>query len=362
MIDTAIFLGAGASKAEGAPLQGELFRDYFSSKTFINSCDASDRDLATFFDLIFGIDVDEDLRGVEFPTFEEVLGMTDLAILRKEAFRNFDIDNVAVNSGNLRFIARQLVFLVARILDEKLLDRAVIHRALVSNLQAAGKLENIVFISTNYDILIDNALTDQYENDWDLDYGIDFRNFTRHADWERPRIERSIQLFKPHGSLNWLHCHTCGVMELTPKEKGVMRLVSQLEKSTCPRCSLAYTPLIVPPTFYKDMSNTFLSTVWNRTDVALQCVKQVVFCGYSFPDADIHIKYLLKRAQTNRQEELRFTVINDHPGKTEEEKKLERERFRRFLGPRVQYTDFSFEEFAQNPMNVLQAAPAEQCD
>jgi hypothetical protein len=25
MVDTAIFLGAGASKAEGAPLQGELF-------------------------------------------------------------------------------------------------------------------------------------------------------------------------------------------------------------------------------------------------------------------------------------------------------------------------------------------------
>jgi hypothetical protein len=141
-----------------------------------------------------------------------------------------------------------------------------------------------------------------------------------------------------------------------------MRLVSQLEKSTCPRCASVYTPLIVPPTFYKDMSNTFLSTVWNRTDVALQCVKQVVFCGYSFPDADIHIKYLLKRAQTNRQEELRFIVINDHPGKKEEEKKLERERFRRFLGPRVQYTDFSFEEFAQNPMNALQDAPAEQCD
>jgi hypothetical protein len=34
MVHTAIFLGAGASKAEGAPLQGELFREYFSSKLF----------------------------------------------------------------------------------------------------------------------------------------------------------------------------------------------------------------------------------------------------------------------------------------------------------------------------------------
>ena len=34
MPDTAIFLGAGASKAEGAPLQGDLFREYFSSDLF----------------------------------------------------------------------------------------------------------------------------------------------------------------------------------------------------------------------------------------------------------------------------------------------------------------------------------------
>ena len=49
MPDTAIFLGAGASKAEGAPLQGELFRDYFSSAIFKSSHDDMDRELATFF-------------------------------------------------------------------------------------------------------------------------------------------------------------------------------------------------------------------------------------------------------------------------------------------------------------------------
>jgi len=352
-VNTAIFLGAGASKAEGAPLQGELFREYFSSEAFKSSHASSDRDLATFFYLIFDINVDEDLGGVDFPTFEEVLGMTDLAILRKEALRHFDIENNAVNSGNLRFIAQHLVFLVARILHAKLMDHAVLHRALVSGLQTAGELDKTIFVSTNYDILIDNALTDQYENDWDLDYGIEFRNFTRPDDWERPRLQRSIRLFKPHGSLNWLHCRTCGVMELTPKEKGVIRLISELERSTCLRCSMMYTPLIVPPTFYKDMNNTFLSTVWNRTDVALQDVQHIVFCGYSFPDADIHIKYLLKRAQTNGRTGLQFTVINGHLGKTDAEKSQERGRYRRFLGAHVNYTDLSFEAFARDPMSCL---------
>jgi hypothetical protein len=76
MVDTAIFLGAGASKAEGAPLQGELFRDYFSSPAFKNSGDEMDRELATFFAFMFQIDVDHgDIPNIKFPTFEEVLGL-----------------------------------------------------------------------------------------------------------------------------------------------------------------------------------------------------------------------------------------------------------------------------------------------
>src|ERR1035441_7655860 len=146
MVDTAIFLGAGASKAEGAPLQGELFRDYFSSDMFRQSQDDMDRELATFFLEMFRIDVDQNLTGIEFPTFEEVLGLTDLAIMRKEAFRHFDIENRAVNSGSLRFIAQHLVFLVAKILDARLGDRAPLHRKLVKALGAANELHSSVFV------------------------------------------------------------------------------------------------------------------------------------------------------------------------------------------------------------------------
>jgi hypothetical protein len=59
MVDTAIFLGSGASKAEGAPLQGELFRDYFSSDLFRNSRDEMDRELSTFFLKMFRISTGE---------------------------------------------------------------------------------------------------------------------------------------------------------------------------------------------------------------------------------------------------------------------------------------------------------------
>jgi hypothetical protein len=198
MRDTAIFLGAGASKAEGAPLQGELFRDYFSSDIFKRSHDNMDRELATFFLEMFQIDVDrEDTANIKFPTFEEVLGLTDLAIIRKEAFRHFDIENRAANSGSLRFIAQYLVFLVAKVLDFNLRGRATLHRTLVKTLREGNELKNAVFVSTNYDIIIDNALTEEKKHGIDLDYGVDFRNFDRPDDWKRPSMESRVSLFKP---------------------------------------------------------------------------------------------------------------------------------------------------------------------
>ena len=51
------------------------------------------------------------------------------------------------------------------------------------------------------------------------------------------------------------------------------------------------------------MSNVFLSTVWNKSERALRESDILVFCGYSFPEADMHIKYLLKRVQTSRLKE-----------------------------------------------------------
>jgi hypothetical protein len=355
MIDTAIFLGAGASRAEGAPLQGELFANYFSSDVFKNSHDEMDRELATFFLEMFQIDVDNgDIPNIKFPTFEEVLGLTDLAIMRKEAFRHFDIENRAANSGRLRFIAQYLVFLVAKVLDIKLRDRATLHRKLVKALREENVLQNAVFVSTNYDIIIDNALTEEKKHGIDLDYGVDFRNFDRPDDWKRPSLEHRVSLFKPHGSLNWLFCPTCNELEITPKEKGVVtRLISDFAHATCPQCQSVYSPLIVPPTFYKDLNNVFLSSIWNRTDIALRKVNHIIFCGYSFPDADIHIKYLLKRAQTNRNTPLKVTVINNHKGKKVRDAAQEEERYKRFLGPAVNYTTKSFEKFVGEPLAVI---------
>jgi hypothetical protein len=99
------------------------------------------------------------------------------------------------------------------------------------------------------------------------------------------------------------------------------------------------------------MSNVFLGQVWNKAEVNLRDADQIIFCGYSFPDADMHIKYLLKRIETNRQagRNLRITVINNHPGKQISQSELEKERYSRFFKSEVDFTDASFQDFASSP-------------
>src|SRR5262245_34723287 len=105
LMKTCIFLGAGASKADGAPTQNDLFRDYFSfiktsrSRPWGDYNQDMERELRTFFSLMFDIDVDqENLGQVNFPTFEEALGILDLAERRGESFKEYGLGTLANNS------------------------------------------------------------------------------------------------------------------------------------------------------------------------------------------------------------------------------------------------------------------------
>ena len=83
-------------------------------------------------------------------------------------------------------------------------------------------------------------------------------------------------------------------------------------------------------------------------------VDQITFCGYSLPAADTHIKYLLKRAETNRQgRNLEVKVVNSHRGKEPETKEAERQKFERFFVGDVSYLDASFWDFASSPGDFM---------
>lgn len=95
-------------------------------------------------------------------------------------------------------------------------------------------------ISTNYDIIIDDALLDKKYN---CNYGVKIRKEVPIFDCKdyyglkRPRHDSSlgsivnsgdIELLKIHGSLNWLYCPKCDEVDLTMHDKGVRRTLGGL--------------------------------------------------------------------------------------------------------------------------------------
>lgn len=335
MIENVIFLGAGASKAEEAPVQGQLFKKYFSSS--YNAHTEMNERLYDFFKDFFSIDVENSLDADKFPTFEEILGILELSINREESFKYYGIN---YNNPKIHQIKEDLIFLIGIVLDKELENRdATHHKRLVDRLIEENNIKKTSFISLNYDILLDNVLTDiKSTNDLDLDYGIEFTNFEQdHGPdrWRRPLKRKSIQVYKPHGSLNWLYCPTCISTTLTPKMKGGIRLY--FEPKRCKNCGSNMIPIIIPPTFFKVMSNRYLQEIWYKSENALKTAKKIYFCGYSFPDADIHIKYLLKRAELNTYQNHEIYIINNSDDA--------RSRYERFFKNKVNWVGISFEEF-----------------
>ncbi len=237
------------------------------------------------------------------------------------------------------------------------------HNQLVEELGKRKALKNTSFISLNYDILIDNALlTARGYFGLDLDYGVNFFNFDNDYpdsspnEWSAPNLDKSISLFKLHGSLNWLYCPVCRKTELTPKEKGVCRLIYNPSdpECFCKKCQTQIVPIIIPPTYFKALSNLHLMQIWDKAEAELVAADKLIFCGYSFPDADIHVRYLLKRAQMRKGTNWEISLVNMPTGFIKEPQIIEAEksRYERFLGP-VKDKSLSFDQFSEDPSLVI---------
>ncbi len=353
-----IFLGAGASAAENLPIQNELFSNYFKYTLPLSPNSLMNINLRQFFKEMFGIDVLlDDLDKVDFPTFEEVLGLLDMAEQKRESFKNFGTDTYNNRNGSINILRQYLILLTANSINNAYKESNQYHELLIQNLLKGRKLFDTTFISANYDIHIDNTISTLYDKEkmpLMLDYGVNFANFDfKNSSWKVPQ-GKSIKLYKIHGSLNWLYCPICSSLTLTPYEGGVMRILNNQEEATCLNCGEYTIPIIVPPTYFKNMSNIYLSSVWNKAEIALRKSNLVIFCGYSFPEADIHIKYMLKRVQTSKRDKpLKIMVFNNHKNKLQLTLKKEEMRYKRFLGQDVIFTNDSFQDFALDPCKYI---------
>ncbi len=334
------FLGAGATKADfpGAPLNDALLKeamDLGSPKV------ARAREVLMQFLRIFfpGFSLGK------LPRVEDVLTFLDSNLLNQRfSCKGYGYDEFSR-------VRAALIYLIGQVFEDKLKkDSKGVTERFVNILG-----DEDVIVSTNYDIVVDNVLK---ENRHNINYGELIRDrgtfsetYTLFGNEETAiRFEKGgahedvnvgkVELLKIHGSLNFLYCPKCKEVDITIGQKGILYCMRKNFEVRCinRNCTGKYEDLTVTPTYYKSYDNPFLKGIWRRVEQAISCAEQVIFVGYSLPEADMEIKCLLLRgiARNARCPEI-SAVDLDKSGKIER-------RYEELFG-KVKYFDEGFEKY-----------------
>jgi hypothetical protein len=283
------------------------------------------------------------------PPLEDVLSQLDHCIL----------NNLPLSSeyevSDLRELRRRLIYLMGRAIQRGL--RHQTNEALVSAF--LGRLQDgDSIITLNYDLIIDNALSRQGNI---VNYGISIRDPRRKVmGYQFAQIQVKYPLLKLHGSLNWLYCPICRAIDLTETTKG--GLTALLNEANCDECGVQREAVIITPSYLKEYNNNFVIQVWRAAELKLQKADEVVFIGYSLPDADIVLRMLFTRAlftnrclRQNSETECRVRVVNwvnpDHKRKRGFEDAVE-ERFTRLFN-QIDYDDTGFAAYIERGGQTL---------
>lgn len=371
------FFGAGATKAVApdAPLGDELL------PAILKFTEENDPEIGTIIQKTHNfIDDFYSKRSVDqnsLPRIEDVLSLLDLYTKERVSLtRDFRYEDIIE-------LKNDLIFIMCKVLDKELREEQCTNIEVVNNFaDKINKISNpkITFISTNYDIVLDNTL---YKlnicnygviirtvlererlnpNEAEMSIGIGgqerfFKAQSRNvpfAPWSANKGK--IPLFKIHGSLNWLWCPRCEELDITVYEKGVLRTQRHNYLCASQYCTSPYEFLIVTPTMFKVYDNRIIKEVWEGAEKSISASKYLVFIGYSLPEADIHIRCMLTRAIANVTARPRILVIDyDQGNNSEHSRKVDdtKKRYKRLLGNNVRFVRYGFQEFVNDIDTIM---------
>lgn len=339
---TVFVFGAGASYGEGVPLQAEIIptilrdRDPQLKKSLVA------KRLRRFLTRNFS-------HGDRFPSLEEVFGFINFFVANDLSLSK------ELGTAELAQLKTDLTKIIHYLISRSTGQSKTFSRFWES---VCSVDPDIGVITTNYDTLMDEAFDRVYPKCL-LDYCIELTNF-RHADaitpfdwWIDPKkpapvwdgvIPTRIKLIKLHGSLNWKYCNCCGQVGLTPWQHGIdlkrdsFQSFLNIDVSKCPFDGNRLSSLIQVPTHVKSHHNYIFSKLYDEASFLVGNAKQLVFVGYSFPEADVHIRALVRRCFAVNG---RVVVVNSSRGKDL------KHRYES-LAKDVEYHEMTFEQFVKS--------------
>lgn len=299
MADTILFLGAGATSACKGPLTVDILPGiYARAKAGAFGLGK----LAQFLEQQFH--VQQASSKYHFPGLPLLLSLLDTALERRQAF-NAEWDLAAI--AELR---QQVEFGIYYLLEEQLEKSPTNNHWQMLTRLYPDPNEQPTVLSTNYDLIVDTALM-SLSGSRSAPPGEgrlpDYRCHISTPLYQTDR-RRFGTLLKLHGSLNWLYCTTCARLEIGKSQaKLYLNVLDRMlgpdlhkaftpDGDPCPACRTPLRPLLIAPSHLKYYRNPHLSQVWFEAERVLREAKRVIFVGYSLPEDDVEVIYLLKRA------------------------------------------------------------------
>jgi hypothetical protein len=316
---TVVFLGAGATKACGGPLTSEILPNIVQARDIPDPASIPDLSgrlnlLTSFLSDLFH--VTSNSRQELYPSLPLLMSLLDTAIERRQSFHpQWDFARIS----DLRQAIELGIF---DLLEERLFKAPTNnHYQLLQTV--FGPDTGPCILSTNYDLIIDTALMSFSQSSVSdgrfPDYGCNIRTH-----FYKNESQHFGTLLKLHGSLNWLYCKTCHRLEIGASEsRRYINVVSKLvgptleqaytlDGSPCLTCGTKLRPLLVAPTHLKDYRNPHLTQVWYEAERVLRETERIIFIGYSLPEDDVEVVYLLKRSLAHLPSK-RIVVVEHDP-------------------------------------------------
>lgn len=342
MSEAVFILGAGASRAAGAPLMGD------------------------FLDIAYRLWKGGHAKGVEEHYERVFAGISALQAVHSKA--RLDIDNIesvfatfetaamlgkfpGTEPAEVAAMVESLKLLIGNTI-EMTLDvpwqqrRALapppygeFGQLLVDLLRDTNPHRAVSVLTFNYDLACDLAL---HLGNIPVDYCLG------------ESVRRSaIPLLKLHGSLNWVYCpdlsrvvpwtvpqHLSRYQWHVFEEVGTvkLRMMPHLKDFKYEDHDVVDEPVLVPPTWNKADYHGNLADVWGRAATELAEAEDIFIIGYSLPETDAFFRYLFALGTAGSVLLKRLWVFN--PDSSVEE------RFRMMLGPaavsRFRFFDLTF--------------------
>ena len=317
MSGVAVFVGAGASCHFGVPpanqLASSIVRDVVFQKEQRLLHDLRD---------VYGDPLRDVLRRFllhaypaigryweDQPTVTDILSVIDYSLATETAL---PFDGTDGSIFDMHEVRRALEHCIIELIDRtseivtKSHDDSL--RRISNAVAEWSETNTVTLISTNYDTIFDRCwYTMEFEHEYDdcpvpdTDLGTPFRTrFGTSGNLVTRNTTARKRLYKLHGSLNWLKCPACEHLYVAPVQECLSQFAEQtygiLELNDCHCGHAPLRPLIVSPSYVRDVRDTSIREIWRSAQEALRLSDVWIFAGYSLPAEDVAIRSLINRA------------------------------------------------------------------